>query len=109
MMAAMRFLRGSLFAIAILILLPSLAGAQPPSRERVRSMLMGYEQIPSHDQWRALGPETLAVLISLYDDQNQPPFVRLRAVGATAAFPTAATRTFLLAVARADGQGDLII
>jgi hypothetical protein len=94
---------------ALLLVVPSIAFAQPPSRDTVRSMLMGYEQVPSAAQWQALGPETLGVLVSLYDDAAQPPFVRLRAVGAVAAFPTPAARTFLLAVARANGQGDLMI
>jgi len=70
-------------------------------------MLSGYEQVPTAAQWRALGPETLRVLVDLYNDRDAPPYVRLRAVTAASSFPSRAARTFLLAVARLPGQSDL--
>lgn len=72
-------------------------------------MLSGIEDIPSAEDWRRLGERVLPVLLELYQDVNEPSFVRLRAVGATAAFPRPAVRTFLLGVARLQGQGDLFI
>jgi HEAT repeat protein len=72
-------------------------------------MLSGIEHVPSDADWRQLGPGALPVLIDLYADTGEPGFVRLRAVGATGAFATAATRTFLLAVAHADRQSDLFV
>jgi HEAT repeat protein len=90
-------------------LLAAPASAQEPTRPQVRQLLSGYEQGPSAEQWRALGPGTLAVLVALYDDPAEPPYVRLRAVGAAAHYPGPAARTFLLAVARAPDQGDLFV
>ena len=72
-------------------------------------MLSGVEDVPSDADWQRLGDGTLSVLIDLYNGRDEAPYVRLRAVGATAAFPRAASRTFLLAVARADGQSDLFV
>jgi len=99
-------------AVSVLLLcaLPSLASAQAaPSRERVRQMLSGVEDTPSDEGWRRLGDGVIPVLIDLYDDPDEAPYVRLRAIGATAAFPRPAVRTFLLAVARLEGQGDLFV
>jgi HEAT repeat protein len=96
-------------AASVVLSLPGPASATPPSKERVRMMLSGFEDVPSAAHFRALGPETLPVLIELYRDRSQPPFVRLRSVHAVGHFPTPATRTFLLAVARAPGQSDLFI
>ncbi len=105
---------GRIRAIASLLLValaPLAASAQPqaPSRERVRAMLSGIEDVPTDAEWRRLGDGALPVLIALYDDPREAPYVRLRAVGAAGAFPREATRTFLLAVARADGQSDLFV
>ncbi len=85
------------------------AWADPPTANQVRQMLSGYETVPGRAAWRALGPETLPVLVSLYQDTSQPAFVRMRAVGATGYFPSTATRTFLLAVTHARGQSDLFV
>ena len=85
------------------------ASATPPTKEQLRQMFSGFEDTPSAAQVRALGPETLGVLIELYNDRSMPPYVRLRAVHAVGHFPTRATRTFLLAVARARGQSDLFV
>lgn len=108
-------LAGSLAAFVLLLVTPLGAFAQqgspnaPPTRERVRALLSGIEDVPGDADWRALGEGVLPILIDLYTDRNEPPFVRLRAVGATAAFPQPATRTFLLAVARAEGQSPLFV
>lgn len=72
-------------------------------------MLSAIEGVPSDDDWHRLGDGALPVLIDLYADASEPGYVRLRAVGATGAFPRTATRTFLLAVARAEGQSDLFV
>ncbi|MBX3269563.1 MAG: HEAT repeat domain-containing protein [Sandaracinaceae bacterium] len=103
-------MRSLSLALVLLSVSPTLAGAQAaPSRERVRQMLSGIEHTPSDADWRRLGDGALPVLIELYQDTREPPYVRLRAVGATGAFPRAAVRTFLLAVARAPGQNDLLV
>lgn len=96
--------------IAVSLLLPSLASAQTaPSREQVVAMLSGIEDTPSPADWRRVGEGALPLLIELYADRSQPGFVRLRAIGAAAAFPRTATRTFLLAVAQAEDQSDLFV
>jgi HEAT repeat protein len=51
----------------------------------------------------------VATLVALYDDPNEAPYVRLRAVYVCAHFPTPATRMFLRAVASAPGQSDLFV
>ncbi|MCA9606340.1 MAG: HEAT repeat domain-containing protein [Myxococcales bacterium] len=93
-----------------LLALPTLASAQAaPSRERVREMLSGIEHTPSDADWQRLGDGVLPVLMELYQHTDEAPYVRMRAVGAVGAFPRPAVRTFLLAVARAEGQNDLMV
>ena len=77
------------------------------TRAEVRSLLSGIEATPSAADWRRIGPRVLPHLIALYNEPREAPFVRLRAIDATGAFPTPATRTFLLAVVRARPQNDL--
>lgn len=102
-------------AIAIALLSLPTAGVraqsttQAPSRDSIRQLLTAYEGGPSAAEWRAMGPETLTVLVSLYNDSAQPAYVRLRVLSAVASFPTPATRTFLLAATRAPGQSDLFV
>jgi HEAT repeat protein len=107
----MRLLAPSLLsALLLALLVPAVASAQArPTRQEVRAMLSGIEDTPSDEDWRRIGEGALPRLIELYTDEGEAPFVRLRAVSATAAFPSGATRTFLLAVARADGQSDLFV
>lgn len=96
--------------VPLAILAPSFAQAQTaPSRAQVRALLSGIEHTPSDADWRRVGEGALPILLDLYNDTREVPYVRLRAVGATAAFPRPAVRTFLLAVARADGQNDLMV
>jgi len=85
------------------------AFAAPPSKAELAQLLSGYEDVPPASAWRDWGPETLGVLVELYQDGEQQPFVRMRAVSAAAHYPSAAARTFLLAVARAPGQSDLFV
>jgi HEAT repeat protein len=99
---------GAFVAVSISLVTPS-AHATPPSKAQVRQLLSGYEDVPGAETWRRLGPETLAVLVSLYDDPEEAPYVRLRAVSVVSHYPTPATRTFLLAVARAPRQSDLFV
>jgi HEAT repeat protein len=87
---------------------PTLANDQP-SVDRVRSLLSGYEHQPGPEQLRALGPDTLQVLISLYEDRGEPTYIRLRAVSAAAHFASTPARAFLRRVAREPGQGDLFV
>jgi hypothetical protein len=99
-------------ALTTVCALPGAASAQPQAsvtRERVRGMLSGIEDVPTDADWRRLGEQVLPVLMDLYADVQEAPFVRLRALGATAAFPRPSTRAFLLGVARVDGQSDLVI
>lgn len=72
-------------------------------------MLSGIEDVPSEAHWRALGEGVVPILFELANDPSEPPYVRLRAVGATASFPSPATRAFLVAVTRVQGQTDLMI
>ncbi|MGE0792349.1 MAG: HEAT repeat domain-containing protein [Sandaracinaceae bacterium] len=104
-------------AVCVLLLLsiPALAVAQsagsPPRtvRERTREMLSGVEDVPSADAWRRVGPSVIPVLMGLYNDQGEAFFIRARAVSALGAFAVPEVRTFLVGVADADGQGDLMI
>ena len=91
------------------LLLPAAVQATPPTKAQLAQMLSGYEHTPGASEWRALGGETLPVLIDLYDDAGVPSYVRLRAVHAVSFYPSPATRTFLLAVARAPRQSDLFV
>jgi HEAT repeat protein len=91
----------------VLALLGATARAEPPV-ERVRALLSGYEQGPTAQALRALGPGTLGVLMALAEDPAERLYVRLRALGATAHFPEPRTRAFLLRVARQDGQNELL-
>lgn len=85
------------------------SAAAQPSAERVVEMLSSYEDGPSRIEWRALGSDTVGVLVALYQDDEQPTYVRLRAVAASAHFPIPATRTFLRAVASTPRQNDLFV
>lgn len=108
-MAAMvvRWLLAAVLGLALLV--PASASATPPSKAQLRALLSGFEHTPDAQTWRALGPEALPVLIDLYDDADAPQYVRLRSVHAVSFYPSPATRTFLLAVARAPGQSDLFV
>jgi hypothetical protein len=107
-----RLVRARILALLAVGLLwtPALASAQnAPTRAQVRQMLSGIEDTPSAQDWQRVGEGALPILIELYQDVDEPAYVRLRAVGATAAFPRRAVRTFLLGVARLEGQGDLYV
>jgi hypothetical protein len=78
------------------------------ARERVRVLLSGFEDVPSDEAWRGVD-NALPALIELYADRSEPAHLRLRAVSAVGAFRQPAARTFLLAVANADGQTDLFV
>ncbi len=91
------------------LLVASSAYATPPSKVELSRLLSGYEDVPPASAFRTWGPETLSVLVELYQDAEQPPFVRMRAVSAAAYYPSPAARTFLLAVARAPRQSDLFV
>ncbi|MEC7520319.1 MAG: HEAT repeat domain-containing protein [Myxococcota bacterium] len=102
-------MRATITALAVLLVAASASAQTGPSRQRVRELLSGIEDVPTDADWQRIGDGALPVLIDLYVDADEAPYVRLRAVNATAAFPREATRTFLLAVARAEGQGDLFV
>lgn len=102
--------RVALLSLVLSLGLPLAASAQAaPTVSQVRQMLSGVEHVPSDRDWRRLGADVLPILMGLYQDVDEPAYVRLRAVGATAAFSRPAVRTFLLAVARLEGQGDLYV
>jgi HEAT repeat protein len=105
----MRFFASVLFGCAMFSIPLAASAQQPVSRERVRAMLSGIEDLPSDDDWRRTGDAALPILMEIYNDLREPGFVRIRAIGASGAFPREATRTFLLAVARAEGQSDLFV
>ena len=85
------------------------AAQAAPSRAHVRGLLSGIEHVPTDADWRRLGDGALPVLIDLFNSPAEPAFVRLRALGATGAFPRPAVRTFLLAAARVEHQHDLLV
>jgi hypothetical protein len=88
---------------------PQSALGQDAAGRRLAQVLSGYERIPGEAYWRARGPQTVAALQALFDDERQPRFVRLRAVRAVSFYRTPRARSFLLAVARGPGQRDLFI
>ncbi|MCA9530642.1 MAG: HEAT repeat domain-containing protein [Myxococcales bacterium] len=85
------------------------ATAPPPSVETLRVLLSSYDSPPKRAVWERYGPAALAPLIALYDTPGEPLFIQLRVVGAVANYPTPATRTFLLAVARQKSQPSLLV
>ncbi len=98
--------------IALALLLgpaPEAASAQEAAQRRLAQALSGYESIPDASWWQARGPDTVATLRALYRDQQQPAFVRQRAVRAASFYSTDEAREFLLSVARQPGQRDLLI
>ncbi|NOY91831.1 MAG: HEAT repeat domain-containing protein [Deltaproteobacteria bacterium] len=107
----------TLLALALLSLggLPSThSSAQAPSSvapsaAHLAQLLSGFEDMPSDQSLRAMGPATVGALAALYNDASQPPYVRLRSVAAAGAFHTPAAHTFLRAVVTLRGQGDLFV
>lgn len=94
----------SLLIALVLMWAPEPAHGQPPV-DRVRQLLSGYEHVPGRETLGALGPDTERVLMALARDPGERGYVRLRAVGALAHFPTDRAQAFLLGVAR-DGELD---
>lgn len=80
-----------------------------PSAEHLAQLLSGFEDMPSDERLRAMGPATVGTLAALYNDASQPPYVRLRSVAAAGAFHTPAAHTFLRAVVALPGQSDLFV
>ena len=104
-----RWVPGVLALVLGFAIVTPTAWADPPTRTQVRQLLSGFETVPGADAWSRLGPQTLGVLVALYDDTSERPFIRLRAVSVAAYYPSPAARTFLLGVARAPRQGDLFV
>lgn len=92
-----------------LVMTVTVAHADPPSKDRVRQLLSAIDQMPPATVWRALGPGTLGVLIELYDDPSEAPYIRMRTLVAAQHYPVPAARTFLNAAASARGQSDLFV
>jgi len=99
----------TLVATLLLVGITSQQATAQSDRVRVRQMLSGYETIPGRAQWRAMGSDTLRVLVALYSDPSEPAYVRLRSVSVAAHYPIPATRTFLRAVLAAPQQSDLFL
>lgn len=68
---------------------------ESPTAAAVAELLMGIEDVPSLEAWRAMGPGVVPALARIASDRQQPGFVRLRAVQAAGAFATAPARTLL--------------
>ncbi len=102
-------LSAATLSVMAMAFVPTSAHATPPTKSELARLLSGYEELPPASAFRAWGPGTLSVLVELYQDGTQPAFVRIRAVYAAGHYPSPATRTFLLAVARAPRQSDLFI
>lgn len=97
------------FALILAFVVPANASADPPSVDRVRTLLSAFEGVAPETAWRALGPETVTVLRALYEDREELPFVRMRAVEVAGYYPTEASHAFLRDVVRAPAQQDLIL
>ena len=112
MLDAVQTLAGRILATALVVgaLAPSApTAAQAPRRAALRQLLSGIEDTPTVEDWRRIGDGALPVLLSLFQDPQEPAYVRRRALGATAAFARPAVRTFLLAAGRLEGQHDLFV
>ncbi len=107
--ASLSALLGLAVALASSLVAAPAEAQAGPTRASVRQLLSGIEDVPTDADWRRVGDRALPLLIELYNDPREAPYVRLRAVGATAAFPVPAVRTFLRAVARAPEQSDLFV
>ncbi|MAQ17130.1 MAG: hypothetical protein CMN30_20350 [Sandaracinus sp.] len=101
----LRLLRGIGLGVVLAIAAP--AAADAPSVEHVRSLLSAFEGAPSAETWTAMGPETVAVLEQLYDDEGEQPFVRLRAIETAGHYATEECHAFLRRVASRQGELDL--
>lgn len=99
----------ALSVAALLVGFVGTAHADPPSKERIRHLLSAIDSMAPATVWRALGPDTLDVLIELYQDTNEAPYVRMRTLVAAQHYPVPAARTFLNAAASARGQSDLFV
>lgn len=95
--------------VAALLWWPQAASADPPSKAEVRQLLSSFERGPEAGAWHDMGPQTVGVLVELYADGGEQPWVRLRAVRATSHFPIAAARTFLRTVVQTPRQSDLFV
>ncbi len=102
-------LRSSIVALTLTLGLVGTASADAPSKDRVRQLLSAIDQMPPQTVWRAMGSDTLGVLIELYNDTHEAPFVRMRTLVAAQYYPIPAARTFLNAAAAAPGQSDLFV
>ena len=106
-------MRGWIFAL-LLVVAPTVTHAQdanPPTVDRtaIERALSSFEGGPGPSFWQQQDPSAVGELVRLYDDGNQPPFVRLRAVNAARYFPSPASRAFLVAVADARQQPALFV
>jgi HEAT repeat protein len=88
---------GLLLALPLAPTSPERAQAQAAtiSPDGVLAMLSGFEEVPTREDWRALGRGVLPVLARIADDDQHPGYVRIRAVQAAAAFATPAARGIL--------------
>ena len=92
-----------------LVFAPVVTHAQAGPDPSVVRALSSYDRGPGASFWQQLDPDTIDVLVRLYDDDDQPPFIRLRAVVVARHFPSSTARTFLLRVARAPNQPGLMV
>jgi|JI9StandDraft_2_1071091.scaffolds.fasta_scaffold215432_2 HEAT repeat protein len=95
--------------MSTLFLASSEAHAQAPSRATVREMLSGFEDAPGAEAWRALGEETVPVLVALFDDASEAQPVRLRAVWAARFYATEGSRAFLSRVMANRSEGGIVV
>lgn len=99
----------ALLLLASIALLPATGGAQAPNRAEVRTLLSGFESSASASEWAAMGPSTVPVLVSLFDDTSELQPVRLRAVWAARFFATDASRAFLGRVMANRAESGIVI
>ena len=66
--------------LALLLSGPTGALADEPLEGRIVGMLSAIESLPERDAWRALGPESVPILIRIANDAKEPSFRRARAL-----------------------------
>lgn len=89
-------------ALAVALCAPGLAAAAPtpPASAQagaaaVAPLLRQYEGLPAAETFRAAAPEPVAALRALFEDAEQPEWLRLRALDALARFPEPDAQAFL--------------
>ena len=96
------------FVIGVLLAISSTALAQSKGDvQSIVEMLYAYE-VPSSKQWSDFGPETLNLLVRVYDNADSPTYARIRAVNAAGHYHTEQSRSFLRRVLQTPSQKPVV-